>query len=89
MGDSRSAIYDDEKDYHNLCREIGITPRELYSAHYYWVEDVFYRKSTISYEEYLREQERKALESELLSIPNMILKLQDRQVEITKKLAEL
>ena len=88
MGDSRSAIYDDEKDYHQLCKEIGITPRQLYSSHYYWVQDIFYKKITISYEEYLRQLERKSLESELLSIPHRIQKLKDREQEIIQKLEE-
>lgn len=65
MGSSASGYYDDCEDYRFLCEKHNEKYVEVYSNHYYWLQQKDKNKTTLTYQEYDKEMKKKSLQNKI------------------------
>jgi len=77
MGDSLSAIRDDEDDYEYLCKKYGETEQVVYSIHYRWLNAKHNKETNLSYEEYALKEKIKEAQRQISNLERDIERKQE------------
>jgi hypothetical protein len=85
MGSILSKISDDEEDYSYLCKKYSEPYLKLYSAHHDWLEEKDRGKTTLTFEEYSYEHDKKSAIKRVDTIDLKIRYLKAEKQELRNK----
>ena len=77
MGSSLSAIADDMNDYSYLCKKYNSPMDDLYSVHYNWINDFHDKRTTLSFSEYKKLNDKAELKRKISNLKQEITKKQE------------